>query len=278
MSDLTKRVASASVALVILASVLYVGGLLFKIFLFAVLLLGTHELHRAFSNKFPKHCVYASLSFVSIWFWTVYLAERAPTEKRYFVLMVGLSLLLSLILASMFLSLAKDKENIKGLMADLLAVFYIAIPVSMFMVLSDFDILYLILIIAFSSDSFALFTGKAIGKRKLAPSMSPNKTVEGSIGAVLGTVLALLIAKHIHYSYLSYLEVILLGLFGSMFAQLGDLTASLLKRYCEIKDFGKIMPGHGGILDRLDSIVFVTPLVFLLHMVRLMPDIASMLR
>ena len=118
------------------------------------------------------------------------------------------------------------------------------------------------------SDTFAYFSGMLFGKHKLAPSISPKKTIEGSVGALVGTMLSFLI-----YGIVLILAtdlkvniwlMILLGLICSVFAQFGDLAASAIKRECGIKDFGTLFPGHGGFMDRLDSILFVAPVVYYL--------------
>ncbi|HPE15538.1 MAG TPA: phosphatidate cytidylyltransferase [Oscillospiraceae bacterium] len=127
------------------------------------------------------------------------------------------------------------------------------------------------IVVAFSADAGALFAGMLFGKRKLAPSVSPKKTVEGAIGGtVTGAVLLLLYGLFL--SRTQYLEVrygvlILYGLAGSLISILGDLTFSVIKRQTGIKDYGRILPGHGGVLDRFDSMVFCAPLLELLILV-----------
>ncbi len=127
------------------------------------------------------------------------------------------------------------------------------------------------LLAAWGSDTCALFAGMAFGKHKLAPVISPKKTVEGSIGGVLGAVILLVLygfaAKTLAGTQLSLLLCVALGLFGAVLGQIGDLSFSIVKRESGIKDYGKIFPGHGGVLDRFDSVIFVAPAVeLLLHL------------
>lgn len=128
---------------------------------------------------------------------------------------------------------------------------------------------WLIFVIAFCSDSGAYFAGVNLGKRKLAPKLSPNKTIEGAIGGILGAGFASLIFGYIMYSFgpiseLSQVPVFfLIGSIGSLVSQMGDLVGSAMKRQTGIKDFGKIIPGHGGILDRMDSILVTAAYVYL---------------
>ena len=133
-------------------------------------------------------------------------------------------------------------------------------------------IVWLVFVGAFMTDSCAFFAGKALGGHKLCPDISPKKTVEGAIGGVVGCGLAFLLFAFIVNTALgrwldgytmSYLRMFILGLISAVLAQIGDLTASLIKRQFEIKDFGNLFPGHGGMLDRCDSIVLVAPTIFL---------------
>lgn len=125
-----------------------------------------------------------------------------------------------------------------------------------------------VIAVAMAGDSAAYFSGRAFGKRKLMPSVSPKKTVEGAIGAFGGNLLAAVVVKALLLPEASWLEVIGLALFLGLLAQLGDLAESLLKRAFNTKDSGWLLPGHGGVLDRADSLVF--PLVFLYYWVTLL--------
>ena len=120
---------------------------------------------------------------------------------------------------------------------------------------------------AFISDTFAFLVGSKFGKTKLAPDISPNKTVEGSIGGILGVILSFIIITLVGNYKLGINGNVfywtLISIAASVAGQFGDLTASAIKRYCKIKDFGNIMPGHGGVLDRFDSLMFVAPIVYL---------------
>ena len=127
---------------------------------------------------------------------------------------------------------------------------------------------YLILlpfVIAFLSDTAAYFAGRAFGRHKLAPIISPNKTVEGVFGGVLGAVIGVaiycLILEKAFQFEANYLYIPFYGVIGSLGAVFGDLCFSAVKRQTGIKDYGNLIPGHGGILDRFDSMIIVAPLV-----------------
>lgn len=122
--------------------------------------------------------------------------------------------------------------------------------------------------VAWISDCGAYFAGVLLGKHKLCPSISPNKTVEGFFGGLLlGLLSGVVIGGAFMLIYrdfaVNFIALIILGLLGSLVSVLGDLTFSLIKRSCGIKDYGSIFPGHGGFLDRADSVIFVAPLVYL---------------
>ena len=127
------------------------------------------------------------------------------------------------------------------------------------------DWVFLALFATFGSDTAAYFTGKAIGRHKLAPQISPGKTWEGAIAGVIGgIVIGLLFTLDTPLQLpLTYWQAILLGALISVFGQVGDLAESLLKRNAGVKDSGGLMPGHGGLLDRMDSVVFAGAVVYI---------------
>jgi len=131
-----------------------------------------------------------------------------------------------------------------------------------------FALMLLAIVLCSSSDSFALFSGKLFGKHKLCPTISPNKTVEGAVGAIICTALISFVFGLVCFFANVDLGIRLwhypiIGVLISFAAQIGDLFASIIKRECGIKDFGKIFPGHGGVLDRVDSYGFASALMFL---------------
>lgn len=129
---------------------------------------------------------------------------------------------------------------------------------------------------AWIADTGAYFAGSLWGKHKLCPDISPKKTIEGVIGGFVLNIVAMIVFGYIfhavYYDYsvnISYLTLFIIGFFGTIMSILGDLSFSLIKRSCHIKDFGEIIPGHGGILDRFDSVIFEAPFVYFL--VQIMP-------
>ena len=181
--------------------------------------------------------------------------------------------LLALVLAVFFLAVYRaGVVQFRHICAALAAMLLIPYAFSAFLRLDAAGyhraFLLLPLLFSFASDSGAFFAGRALGRHKLAPKVSPHKTVEGAVGGLAGNVVggvafALVMNLALGHS-ISYLGIALLGLFCSVVAQLGDLTFSLIKREFGIKDYGRIFLAHGGVLDRFDSVIFVAPVLAVL--------------
>ena len=131
---------------------------------------------------------------------------------------------------------------------------------------AKYEIVLALFIMIWCNDTFAYLVGKSIGKHKLLESVSPKKTIEGFIGGVIFTLLASVIISRF-YTFFNVTLWIVSALIISVFGTLGDLVESKFKREAGIKDSGNIMPGHGGILDRLDSVIFVIPFLYLLYLI-----------
>ena len=128
--------------------------------------------------------------------------------------------------------------------------------------------LLIVLVAAFCSDTLALFAGMLFGKHKLAPKVSPKKTREGAVGGLVGGMVGMIIFRIVFFLVtevqLNIGWCVLLGLVGAAMGQLGDLSFSAIKREYGIKDYGRLLPGHGGVLDRFDSVIFAAPIVWLI--------------
>jgi phosphatidate cytidylyltransferase len=118
------------------------------------------------------------------------------------------------------------------------------------------------MLIVMTNDSAAYYTGSAFGKHRLYPLVSPKKSIEGALGGLVGSIGGTMLARYTFFPQLSLTDAILTALFIGMLGQTGDLFESLLKRSFGVKDSGSIIPGHGGVLDRLDSIIFAAPAMY----------------
>ena len=129
-------------------------------------------------------------------------------------------------------------------------------------------LLLIVMVAAFCSDTMALFAGMAFGKHKLAPKVSPKKTREGAVGGLVGGMVGMILFRIVFFLVtevqLNIGWCVLLGLLGAAMGQLGDLSFSAIKREYGIKDYGRLLPGHGGVLDRFDSVIFAAPIVWLI--------------
>ncbi|MBW2560154.1 MAG: phosphatidate cytidylyltransferase [Deltaproteobacteria bacterium] len=122
--------------------------------------------------------------------------------------------------------------------------------------------IFFVICAAFLGDISAFYVGKSIGKIKLMPTVSAGKTVEGAVGSMAGTMIGCVLFKVLFLHDLPLIHAITLGFLGSIIGQLGDLCESALKRVSMVKDSGFLLPGHGGILDRLDFLIFLIPFVY----------------
>lgn len=148
----------------------------------------------------------------------------------------------------------------------LIAIFIISFFLSHFIWLRDLDEgqrwIFFLLVVIFTGDTFALYGGRLFGKHKLSPTISPKKTIEGSLAGLIGNVFGGLIFSYFFFSGFSCSMVLFLAGILGILSQLGDLWESVLKRECKAKDSGNYLPGHGGFLDRLDSLFFSAPFLY----------------
>jgi phosphatidate cytidylyltransferase len=186
------------------------------------------------------------------------------TEK----LMLPFSLTaLLLLFALIILFRLQEIKNAAGEVAVIFTGFlYVALPLGHLILLrsqpAGIQWLLLMMVIVMAGDSAAYYVGTAVGKRRLYPAVSPKKSIEGSIGGLVGSIAGAFLAKVIFFQALTPVDCVATALLLGVLGQLGDLFESLLKRSFGVKDSGTIIPGHGGMLDRLDSIIFATPAAF----------------
>lgn len=170
------------------------------------------------------------------------------------------------VLASLLYLFKIDERKPEDALVTAVGIFYI-IFFSFHVTLTDMTcgengiLVWLVFLTAFGTDIMAYFTGYFIGRHKLCPKISPKKTVEGSIGGILGSVVLCGVFGYF-FAQDVLTHCLVIGALGGVISQFGDLTASIFKRKLGVKDYGKLIPGHGGILDRFDSVLFTAPLVY----------------
>ena len=194
-------------------------------------------------------------------------ARRAAMQAVLAVLCMGT--LFTAVTLSMSGVILGKRPSFPNAAASVYPLFTCLLPMSMFMMMMNatygqvpgIALITMAFAVAFCCDAAAYFGGRAFGKRKLCPMISPKKTVEGAVFGFLGGLLGALVIRwvFIHVFRMAMPGIpatVVLGLLGSFAGQIGDLTASLLKRYSGIKDYGNVFPGHGGVMDRFDSVIF----------------------
>lgn len=194
--------------------------------------------------------------------WAIHV-EQWTTYTKYELLIIPTILLLA------YSVVVKNHFTFDEIGFILLSSLYIGIGFYYLITTREAGLMYIIyaLLVVWSTDSGAYFTGRKLGKHKLWPEISPNKTVEGFVGGIVITVILASIMNLMFPFNISWGYFIVVTIFSSIFGQLGDLVESAIKRHYDVKDSGWILPGHGGILDRFDSLLFVLPLLNLLHFV-----------
>lgn len=244
-----KRIISAIIALIILVPLIILGGIPYQVGILFLSLLGYREiLNLIFKNaKMPE--IIKFFSFLSVGLLSLCQDAIVPC--------------ISLIVIFIFLPLIfinKSEYNFdiaSKLFGSIIFTGIIFYQLNIVRLNSIDELLYLLLI-SIMNDTFAYFGGNLFGKHKLLPRVSPNKTIEGSIiGLLFGTVI-----PSVYYIFMidpgvSIMMIIIITVILSIIGQLGDLVFSAIKRNYDIKDFSNIMPGHGGIMDRVDSISFI---------------------
>lgn len=176
--------------------------------------------------------------------------------------------LVAVLLFLTYTVVTKNRFNFDDVAFSILATLYIGIGFYFFIETRESGLVYIFysLFIIWATDSGAYFIGRAIGKKKLWPEISPNKTIEGSIGGVICALIVAAVFILFTDINASFLQLSIITIVLSIFGQIGDLVESALKRHYDVKDSGNILPGHGGILDRFDSLLFVWPLLHLIYL------------
>lgn len=258
---LKDRVLSALIGIPVLLFLMYTGGIPLLIFVIILALLALFELSRLL-QKMNLH-IHPLLLYGSALIFPI-IAFFAPPENEGSLFFAGLIIysLMHLVL----LVLSFPKYGLGNLGASYLGSCYISVLFSFLILIRKiepygFQILLLVFILTWVCDIGAYFIGTRFGRRALCPTVSPQKTVEGALGG-LASCLVVAYLFHLFFPILSGKVILLLGFTIGLVVQLGDLVESSIKRMARVKDSGSLIPGHGGILDRFDSILFSAPAAY----------------
>ena len=235
----------------------FLGGLSLKLFTIAISAIGLYEFYNALKSKEIK-----SLPIIGYILLAIYYLVNNNFEIMFYVLVFAtvISLIIPVIdLRYTFIDVA----------VTILGFIYVGILFSFLPMINNKIggqyLIWLVFIGSWLCDTMAYYSGKYFGKRKLCPKVSPKKTIAGALGGFLGSVIGCGIFGMIVSSYVpevSLIHYFLIGALCGFMGQFGDLVASSVKRIVGIKDYGNIIPGHGGVLDRFDSILFNAMVVF----------------
>ncbi len=261
-----KRVISAALMVAIFIPFLIIGEVPFAIFMSIVAVMGLHEMIkvRETRKEFPN----ILKIFAYILVLALCLTDFNGIEFQYKVDYRFLSLIVFLFTSPMVFINDSKKYNLNDALFLVSLILFIGLGFKLVVLARNFDINYIIylFLITIMTDTFALISGMLVGKHKLCPKISPKKTVEGLIGGVImGTFVATSFYFTVINSGISLVFLIFVTALLCLVGQLGDLVFSSIKRYYDVKDFSNLIPGHGGILDRFDSLIFVTLAFIMLY-------------
>lgn len=265
-SSKTQRIVTGTVMITLLAGILYVGSWLFASIAFLAIALTIKEETTALRHAGHDPVV-----------WTSYVALAISVPLMMFYSSLSIIPVLTVMSFCVLLRvMRRPNPDLMDILASVLPMLTLVLPGMCLFAILDTEprrlqtlLLVLVFMIAVGGDTIAYFVGSAVRGPKLCPSISPNKTIAGAVGGLIGSILCAvatgLVAGWCFPDYAGFPPTwanALVGLIGGVAGQMGDLFASMVKRHCDVKDFGNLFPGHGGMLDRMDSIVFTAIIVY----------------
>ena len=257
----TRLLSGILLVIIALITVITGGRLLFGVLLL-ISLIGMTELYKVFGieKKAPGVLGYI---FAVGYYALLYFKPQLPGESLNWFMMLFMGYLICQMAVLVF---AYPKYNTQQILAGFFGVFYVAVMLSYIyqtrILPGGIFTVWLVFVCSWGCDTCAYCVGMLIGKHKMAPVLSPKKSIEGAVGGVVGAaLLGVIYAAATHGAMLEY--AVICGV-GALISMVGDLAASAIKRNQGIKDYGKLIPGHGGILDRFDSVIFTAPVIYYL--------------
>ncbi len=262
----TRLLSGIVLVLIALFTLISGGGVLFAT-LFIISIIGMNELYKIFDihTKAPGICGYL---FAVAYYGLLYAKSSLPEGIDWFMLLF-MAFMIAMMAIMVF---GYPKYRTEQIFVAFFGLFYVAVMLSYIyrtrLLPAGIFTVWLVFICSWGCDTCAYCVGMLLGKHKMAPKLSPKKSVEGGIGGVAGAaliaVLYALAINHFGNAGVDVLRYAVIGAAGGAISQVGDLAASAIKRFHDIKDYGKFIPGHGGILDRFDSVIFTAPIIYYL--------------
>jgi phosphatidate cytidylyltransferase len=266
---LKTRVISALVGLALLIAVLWLGSSTLGVAVSLIAAIGLFEFYNSASAVKNIHPI-KPLGYLSIIPLLILGLGKAGLFKIEAGMLAGISACLIIFAGMAIIVFGHKKYNIIDLCVTAFGIAYVPFLMSFLILIRNMDngaiLIWIIFIGAWGTDTMAYTCGRLFGKRKIMPEISPKKTLAGAIGGIIGCTALMIIYGVILQNFFGlkvfFVVLALLGVLCGSISQIGDWSASAIKRYVNVKDFGNIMPGHGGVLDRFDSILFVAPVVY----------------
>lgn len=259
------RIITSIAAILFFFPFVIIGGLPFYLIMVVIASIGMLELIKM--KKMSFHL--APTIFTLILLWSLLIPEvDNPILHYIFMNKSEITLMIALLLLG-YTVLVKNKLTFEDAGFLVLSAVYVGLGFHYFIEVQIAGLAYIFygIVIILATDIGAYFTGRSIGKHKLWPEISPNKTIEGAVGGILFACIVAIIYQLMIPVHDSMLVVLIVTIFASMLGEIGDLVESAFKRHYGVKDSGRILPGHGGILDRFDSWLFVFPFLHFIQFV-----------
>lgn len=256
-----QRIRTALIAIPIALLLIKLGGLFFSLGTLLLVAVAYKEyrdmIHAA------GYDLYGKAAFLGIVLLVAAASLVFLDSSLSHALLVPVTILFSLLIMLDGLFHHGEGQFLEKTALSTLSLLYIGLPFAHFIFLRSLGegLLWTVMVGTWASDTFAYFGGRMWGKTPLAPTVSPKKTREGALCGFLGTLAVIYLIGHTYLGYQS-VRVLILALLVGFFAPLGDLVESIMKRCCKIKDSGTFFPGHGGVLDRCDSLIFSIPIAY----------------
>ncbi|KRG13451.1 phosphatidate cytidylyltransferase [Lederbergia galactosidilytica] len=257
-----ERIITAAILIAIFIPMVIIGGIPFLLLTYVMATIALYELLQM--RKLSIFSFHGALATLFLW---IFLLPPHLYDKLYLFSLskMEISFVIVLILLS-YTVIVKNNFNFDQAGFSFFSIFYIGIGFYYMVQIREqgLVLLFFALLVVWMTDSGAYFVGKYLGKRKLWPEISPNKTIGGFIGGILSAILVAIVFAIFTNIPVTTVKLLIITVILSIFGQLGDLAESALKRHFAVKDSGRIFPGHGGMLDRCDSWLFVLPLLYFL--------------
>ena len=264
MNETLTRAISGFVYVAILIAAIYTSQTAFAILFLIFALISCWEFNRLIGLKSIRPYFQVAVSAVLVYL-TIF--KEQDNSNRLFIVLAAITLVMHLFLTYKLFQL--KKLNDKSILSSQLPLLYLIIPFTLLTLIPSVinntynpNIIFGVLVIIWSNDTFAYLIGRQFGKHKLFEKVSPKKTIEGFLGGLIFGMIAAVIISETTES-LSTLKWLILSVIIALAGAIGDLVASKFKREANIKDSSNLIPGHGGFLDRLDSLIFVSSFVYL---------------